>query len=301
MGGHLPNLLIVGVPKAGTGSLFSYLAQHPDICPATKKEIGYFRTLITEDTLADLKSYEDYFIHCEGKRYLLEATPSYCYGGERMLRAIKEILGHPKIIIILRDPVDRLWSAYTFQRSLGNLPGVGSFEDYISLCEEQRRQGHDFIVEGHLNGLSIGFYDNYLAGWFDEFSHAVKIIFLEHLRSDPQDVVVNLCRWLSIDEEAAASFDYSRHNETVNPRSLALTRAVFAVKRNGGGFLARSPALRAALRKAYFRLNKGRFTEELEPQTKQRVEQLYRDSNRGVAATLGARGYDHLPTWLSDL
>src|SRR5680860_1846194 len=40
--GRLPNLLVAGVPKAGTGSLFAYLSQHPDICRADEKEVGYW-------------------------------------------------------------------------------------------------------------------------------------------------------------------------------------------------------------------------------------------------------------------
>ena len=39
---RVANLVIVGVPKAGTGSLFAYLAQHPDVCGSDEKEIGYF-------------------------------------------------------------------------------------------------------------------------------------------------------------------------------------------------------------------------------------------------------------------
>ena len=42
---RLPNLVIAGVPKAGTTSLFNYLAQHPDICPSDVKETRYFEPL----------------------------------------------------------------------------------------------------------------------------------------------------------------------------------------------------------------------------------------------------------------
>ncbi len=89
MGGALPNLLIAGVPKGGTSSLFRYLAQHPDICPASVKEIAFFNPLRREGgTLPSLDTYRKHFAHCEGEEYAMEATPSYCYGAKRMIEAI---------------------------------------------------------------------------------------------------------------------------------------------------------------------------------------------------------------------
>lgn len=118
MSGVLPNLLVAGVPKAGTGSLFSYLGQHPDICSSTVKEIGYFTPLRREGgALPSVESYKVHFSHWAGQRYAMEATPNYCYGGERLRAGIKDTHGRPRIVISLRDPIDRLWSAYAMQRT----------------------------------------------------------------------------------------------------------------------------------------------------------------------------------------
>src|SRR5205823_10764874 len=58
-----------------------------------------------------IASYEAYFSRCcDAQPYAVEATPSYCYGGPRLVGGIRDTLEHPRIIIILRDPVDRLWS-----------------------------------------------------------------------------------------------------------------------------------------------------------------------------------------------
>jgi hypothetical protein len=297
----LPNLLIVGVPKAGTGSLFAYLGQHPDICPSTEKEVGFFSPLLKPNgVLPDVESYAKYFPHCSGHRYRLEATPNYCLGGDRVIQAIKRTLRDPRIIISLRDPVDRLWSAYTFQRSLGHLHGVQSFEQYLSICEEQRRGGHNIIVKGHFNGLSIGFYGDYLPAWFDAFGDDIKVTCVEELSRRPDAVVMDLCRWLRTDDLVAASFDYAGRNETVHPRSVLLSKAVFGVKEKSERWLKPPPALRAPLRKAYTRLNSGKLKEQLQPSTRLRVQELYRESNIALMSMLRARGYDHLPRWLSE-
>ena len=54
---RLPNLLIVGVAKAATTSLFQYLAQHPDIFPAELKELRYFTPLRYAEPLPPIGSY----------------------------------------------------------------------------------------------------------------------------------------------------------------------------------------------------------------------------------------------------
>lgn len=298
--GRLPNLLIVGVSKAGTGSLFSYLAQHPDVCASTRKETGYFNAVRDEGRALDsIDIYRAYFAHCRGESYAMEATPSYCYGGPRVVEAIRGTLDRPRILLILRDPVDRLWSAYTFQRSLMHLPGIDSFEQYVSACEALREQGRPIITSGHLKGLAIGFYADYMPTWFEAFPDDVRAMFFEDMASRPQAVIGELCRWLGIDDAVTDSFDYKARNETVHPRSLKIGQAAFAMKRRMGGVLEKAPQLRTALRGAYLRLNKGRAPERLRPETRERLVATYRESNAGIRELLRSLGYERFPPWLT--
>ncbi|MBA2274781.1 MAG: sulfotransferase domain-containing protein [Actinobacteria bacterium] len=298
-GGDLANLLIAGIPKAGTTSLFWYLAQHPEICPADEKELRYFKPLLTEGgRLADLNTYRKHFSHCRTERYRLEATPSYCYGGERVLDAIQKTLPHVRIVISLRDPVRRLWSAYTFQRTKGNLPGIDSFEDYIAACEKQRRAGADIVPDSHFNGLSIGFYDDYLGRWLDRFGDDVRVVFAEHLAEDPGAVVARICSWLSIDEGVGDSFDYGARNKTSHSRNTTLSRTARVINTRTDGVLRKAPALRRGLRGAYARVNTGPLRESLDPELAGRIEQQYNAANRTVATKLRAKGYENLPSWL---
>jgi len=298
-GGDLANLLIAGIPKAGTTSLFWYLAQHPEVCPADEKELRYFKPLLTEGgRLADLSTYRKHFSHCGTQRYRLEATPSYCYGGERVLEAIQKTLPRPRIIISLRDPVKRLWSAYTFQRTKGNLPGIDSFEGYIAACEKQRREGAEIIPDSHFNGLSIGFYDNYLGAWLDRFGDDVRVVFAEHLAEDAGAVVAQIFSWLSIDEVVAQSFDYGARNATAHARNTTLSRTARVVSKKTDGVLRKAPALRRGLRGAYARVNTGSLDERLDPATAAQVAQQYRAANQAVATKLRAAGYEDVPPWL---
>ncbi|MBA2566920.1 MAG: hypothetical protein H0V08_03905, partial [Thermoleophilaceae bacterium] len=77
----LPNLVIAGPGKAGTTSLFAYLARHADVCASRVKQAQYFspapyRAGGGTGQVADL----DYLDHWRSEPYRLEATPSYFYG-----------------------------------------------------------------------------------------------------------------------------------------------------------------------------------------------------------------------------
>jgi len=300
--GRLPNLLIAGVPKAGTSSLFAYLTQHPDICGADKKELGYFNYFNplrhTDHEPPPTASYKKHFAHCIGQRYALEATPSYCYGGKPVVEGVKEVLKHPKIIITLRDPVDRLWSAYTFQRTLGNIPDIRSYGEYLSVCEQRRRDGTDLDPGCHLQGLSIGFYEDYIDLWLDAFGDDLKVVFAEDLFQEPLKVVKELLCWLEIDTESIPVMDLEARNVTKHAHSPKVARAVYSLKRVGDRYRLLPPALRDGLRRAYSRLNAGELSERQDPAVRRHAEEIYRTSNRTTAEALAAHGYRNLPAWL---
>src|SRR6478672_9942638 len=90
---NLANLLLAGVGKAGTTSLYWYLSQHPGVCRSTTKETRYFLPLSTVDAdmsgqLPAVSEYAAYFARCRKERYRIEATPHYFHGGERLILGI---------------------------------------------------------------------------------------------------------------------------------------------------------------------------------------------------------------------
>lgn len=295
----LPDLLIAGVPKAGTGSLFAYLAQHPDVCASTKKETGFFTPRSPDGRAGPVSEYERYFAHRTGERYAMEATPAYCYGGPAVRAAIRETLGAPRVLMILREPGDRLWSAYTFQRSLGHLKGIGSFEEYVEACVRERERHPAIAEQGYLKGLSIGMYGTYLPGWADDVGEELRVLFFDDLRDDPATVVGDVCGWLGIDRGAAAGFDYDVRNPTVHPRSVALARGADAARTAARRLLRRAPGVRRKLRDGYFRVNAGEIDERPSEDVRARLDELYAPSNARTAATVRALGVTRPPAWLA--
>ena len=299
--GRLPNLLVVGVPKAGTGSLFAYLSQHPEICPADEKEVGYYNHFNPRrhtGPVPSLDTYRRHFTQWRDERYAFEATPTYSYGGRPVIEAIRGTLERPRIVLILRNPVDRLWSAYTFQRELGNLAGFASFEHYLDTCRRRRRDGSDLVPRDHLHGLYIGYYADFVPLWLDAFGVDIRVLFTDDLTRDPVGVVGAVFGWLGIDEQVARTMDLAPRNRTNHPRSLRSAQLVYSVKRSVERRYQLPSAVREPLRRLYLRANSGAPPEAMSPQVRREVEGLYRESNEQTAAALVAHGYDDLPAWL---
>lgn len=110
-----PDFLIVGAQKAGTTSLYNCLKQHPAIVPARKKEIHYFSQFYRKG----LSWYLEHFPLRESSRLSGEASPFYLFHPQSA-RRIAETFPEIRIIIILRDPVERAISHYHQQYRRGH-------------------------------------------------------------------------------------------------------------------------------------------------------------------------------------
>lgn len=300
---RLPNLLIVGVTKSGTTSLYWYLAQHPEVCASTHKETNFFSPLrYGRPPIGELRDYERYFDHCSGQRYLMEASPMYFYGGSALVNAVHEALPAVRIVVTLRDPVERLWSAYRYKRLQGGIDETMEFEAFVERSIELREAGADSLEENDIyRALSIGRYIDSLEHWFNAFGDALYVMFFEHLASSPQKTVAALLDWLGVDSELASDFDYGVSQKTIEPRSKTLHHgarkfAEFVDARTG---LNRNRALKGILREAYFKLNARAPSESMPADVRRWVECFYADSNKLLAEELSTRGYHDMPAWLN--
>lgn len=296
----LPNLLIAGVTKAGTTSLFAYLVQHPNICGSLGKGTAYFSPLLYEDaTLPPLHDYANHFKHCESQTYRLEATLNYWYGGARVISAIKSHLNDPRVVISLRDPVDRLWSSYKMHKGRGTIARTTSFASYVGECERLWVEGNDLAPNNrHYRALRTGTYSAYFTEWAEALGDHLRIVFFEDLVADPMTVVSDLCHWLEIDEQVCREFDYSVHNKAVVHRSGLVQRLAMRLNGLGWRLLRRQPRLHESLRNAYELVNASQFKEEIDPGTRQHLEDFYRGSNEQLVLELSELGYERLPSWL---
>src|SRR5215469_6450999 len=108
-----PNLFIVGAPRCGTSSLWTYLKGHPEIFMSAKKELYFFDR--DDIDSREGKSREDYLRHFPASsdhKKVGEATPSYLRS-RHAPQAIKAFSPRAQIIIMLRNPVDVLHSLHS--------------------------------------------------------------------------------------------------------------------------------------------------------------------------------------------
>lgn len=139
-----PSFIIVGAQKCGTTSLYSYLVQHPKIIGSKRKEVHFF-----DDEESFKKGSRYYLEFFKNKRdpfatkISFEASPSYIYT-PNVAKRIFEFNRNMKIVIILRDPVDRAFSAWNMYRDIPhNSPKVYRNllrTGYRSLVEEFYQQ-----------------------------------------------------------------------------------------------------------------------------------------------------------------
>jgi hypothetical protein len=122
----LPNFLIVGAAKAGTSSLYHKLKGHPDIFMPESKEIRFFNADDTQLPRAarTLAEYKALFAPGRGTARRGEATPHYLRSAVAAAR-ISEIIPDCKIIVSLRNPIDRSFSSYQMGVRNGRLRGIG--------------------------------------------------------------------------------------------------------------------------------------------------------------------------------
>jgi hypothetical protein len=297
-GSRLPNLIIVGVGGAGTTSLFSYLAQHPDVCGSNIKEVKYFTPLKHGQALPPLEVYAQYFSQCGSERYLMEATPGYFYGGKPLVSAMKERLPSTHALVILRDPSARFWSSFNYMKIRLRIDKERSFDEYLETALDLHSRGIDLQESSPYWPLYGGFYADHISEWFETFGSAFRVVFLEDLVKDPQTVIEQLCDWLAIDAGPARGLNYSVHNRTLLYKNKRLQKIALAVNDRGERFFRRHPVLKESLRRIYSRFNRNEEPSYFDPTARRRLDAVYASSNKELATQLASRGYHELPAWL---
>jgi hypothetical protein len=200
--GGLPDALIIGAQKAGTTSLFEYLAQHPRVAAARRKEIHFF-----DNSFARGEAwYRRRFPPARQGQLMLEATPYYLFHPLAAARAFR-VLPSVKVIAILREPVARAFSHYQheFQKGRETL----SFEDAIAAeplrlgdSEEQLARGEvlSSFEHQHFSYVSRGLYAVQLERWLAHFPRQqVLAIKAEGMFESPQNTVEQVCDFLGLE------------------------------------------------------------------------------------------------------
>lgn len=295
---RLPNLVIVGVSKAGTTSLFNYLSSHPDVCGSDVKELRYFSPLRYGEAPGPLEDYAAHFRGCSMQRYAVEATPGYFYGGRALARGLRETCPGVRAVVSLREPEERCWSWFQFVKSRTRIPKDMTFTAYLDRCEELHEAGVDADVEHQpFWGLGGGCYARWFEEWADEFGDRLRTLFFDDVAADPRQTMTDLCSWLDIDATVFDDHQFPVDNKTEQYRNKVFQQAAVALNRRGEAFFHRHSAMKRSLRSMYYAVNRAPAAESMTTAERARMTEFYRPYNVRLQAQLSVRGMRIPAAW----
>lgn len=230
----LPNFVIPGFSRAGTTWLYSVLRKHPDIYLPKKKEIGYY----DQNSGKGLKWYRRHYDGYCGERYAGDITPIYILRKD-IAAKIKADLPDCKIIIILRNPVERLYSVYlrTFREKRLNytFEELITHENFLHFQEEEYwdcQSCPDFVK------LNFQLYFDKVEQYVKVFGRSnVLILYYEDSEVNPAGYIERILDFLKLPSAPFIHQNnlsiHKKENATVDPKSLSLHRLVQGLSKLG--------------------------------------------------------------------
>lgn len=203
----LPTFLGIGAPKCGTSWLHDVLEAHPDVWVPARREVHYFDRYYDRG----VRWYGGFFPPARHRdRYpaVGEITPHYLYH-ERGPERIAAMPSVRRLIVMVRNPVDRAYSHYWFRARIENYRG--SFEEFLGERTE---------------ATNWGFYARHLANYTAHFAkERILVLVYEHLFTDVNHHLRTLGGFLGVD---SSRFPALVSRRRVNPRFVPRLRRTYA-------------------------------------------------------------------------
>ncbi|NEN89698.1 MAG: sulfotransferase [Okeania sp. SIO3H1] len=303
---NLPNFIVIGAAKSGTTSVWSYLKQHPQVFMSKPKEPNFFifegvklpyysgpddeETLIRklyQGTITDFETYQTLFQDVGEARAIGEASVRYLYFPQAAER-IKKYIPDAKMIIMLRNPVNRLYSQYVMN--------VRDLLEPLPLSEaitaEDERISKNWDCAWHYTKLSS--YYNQVKFYLDLFSpQQIKVIIYEYFCRDTVGIMQELYRFIDVDDSFIPNC--SKSNSGYWPKSFLIHRLLKepnAIKLTLEKALPRKTYNKAL--KFFHKSNKGAIP-PIPTTVKDDLKQLFRKDILNLQELLGRQ----IP-WLTD-
>jgi hypothetical protein len=233
-----PSFLIIGAYKSGTTALFNYFCEHPEVFMSPVKETNFFALegqperlkpsagdrkafhKFAAHSITERSAYEKLFGGITKEKAAGEASPAYLCSPEAAAR-IHRYAPRMKLIAILRNPVERAFSAFVHARRRGQEP-IADFGE--ALRQEDRRIAQDWAYIYHYK--AAGFYADQLQRYYDRFDRGqIKILISEDLRENPQRLLSEVFRFVGVDDSFVPDLSI-RHNVGGLPRFPRVHRLV---------------------------------------------------------------------------
>ncbi|MGK0388470.1 MAG: hypothetical protein ACI94Y_001200 [Maribacter sp.] len=194
----------IGPQKTGSTWLHFMLVQHPDLClPIATKEIQFFDEFYDKD----LKNLTTYFKHQKGGQLTGEVTPKY-FDTAASPERIKQHFPNIKILVSLRNPIEKAQSLYRHYLKLGLIKNI----DFNKAIKEEPQI------------LSSGNYKSHIEHWHSLFSpEQFHYVLMDDIKDDPEEVLKGIESFLGIKEYIPEDLREKKNAATM-PSSLFVAR-----------------------------------------------------------------------------
>jgi Sulfotransferase domain len=273
-------IIIGGVNKAGTTSLYTWLAAHPNVCAAFVKQTFFFLDKEWQKSfgLESIYDYEkgfdefdNYFTDCNGRPNKLEASPEYLYAPGtpgRLKQFLNEKEGY--VIFILRNPVQRFISLYYYGKQQAIIPQNINFETFL-----EQSKSYTANKNTSLNAFETGFYTKYIERYLQVLKkEKLKVYFFEEMIAGEKEFIKKLCADIGIDPAFYDSFGFEAQHKTVKIRSAFLAKLYLVPRELYIKLFYRSKAglvfarlLKKIITKQYRKLNITTLEQEILPES----------------------------------
>jgi hypothetical protein len=222
-----PNFFIVGAQKSGTSGLSAWLARHPQVFMSFPKEPGYLaflergypytdgygrRSPPSEYVVTDQSKYVGLFAAAKPLQTVRGEASTWYFHIPGVAERIRRFSEDARILVILRNPADRAYSAWCHARR----DGLEPCDHFAQALEMEEARGE---VEFLLRYRRMGMYSDSLAEYRAVFDSArLLVLFYEELLGEPTSLWRRLCSFLDIDEAGAVP-KRRRPNRSGQPRS----------------------------------------------------------------------------------
>jgi hypothetical protein len=262
---RLPSFLIIGAQKSGTTTLLDALGHHPGVF-APPDELHFF----SHRWDRGLPWYEAQFSPTQADdRVIGEKSPSYLSHPDAPGR-IAGTLPAARLVVLLRDPVQRAYSHYWHNRRLDKEPL--SFADAVAAEDGRVTDPHTAALYGYVGS---GLYVEQLRRYVPHFApHQLLVELFDDLRIDPGSVLGRVCEFIEVDDPTTPLTAAGVSNAYVEYRSHRVRRATRALPR--------------PLRAAVFRLNTRRATyEPMAPAIRAQLAERFSEPDAELAQWVG--------------
>jgi hypothetical protein len=235
----IPNLFIVGAPRTGTTALHSFLSQHSEIFMSDPKEPNFFCSDIHLESdnfhkkkkffrYRNVKEYISIFDQVKNEKIIGESSTTYL----KSTIAAKNIFKYnpeAKIIIIIRNPVDFLFSLYNRMQYMGVEENI-EFEDALNL-EKLRKNG--VLPKSVIYPSSLYYHERVkfkeqIKRYKKYFNSQIKIIIFEEFKNDNQKIFLEILDFLGVNSDFKPIFKIINKNKVITNTKIhfLLTRIV---------------------------------------------------------------------------